>query len=98
MMESTYNFNTHNICPDTGDIYNFNVAISCSDFISVDDLFADVKRLIEHPIRRPAFTRELGAFCQARASQGTITSTWSDFNGAVTDFRATCTLRWGQGA
>lgn len=95
-METTYTFNTHNICPDTGDIYNFSVEIACSDFISVDDLFAEVKRLIEAPIRRPVFTRELGAFCQARAASGSIRSTWADFHGSVTDFRASCVHRWGQ--
>ena len=93
-METTYTFDTHNICPDTGDIYNFTVEIECSDFISVDDLFVEIKRLIAAPIRRPAFTRELGAFCALRTATGSIKSSWSDFHGAVTNFRATCIHRW----
>ena len=97
-MESTYNFNTHNICPDTGDIYNFSVAIECSDFISVDDLLAEIKRIISAPIRRPAFTKELGAFCQARSRRGSIKSDWSDFHGAVTDFHISCAQSWDQQA
>ena len=93
-MESTYSFNTHNICPDTGDIYNFAVAIECSDFISVEALFSEIQRLIAAPIRRPTFTRELGAFCAQRAAKGQIKSSWSDFHGAVTDFQVTCQHRW----
>ncbi len=95
-METTYSFDTHNICPDTGDIYNFTVEIECSDFISVDDIFAEVKHLIEAPIRRPAFTRQLGAFCAARTEAGSIKSSWSDFHGSVTNFRATCIHRWAK--
>jgi hypothetical protein len=95
-MESTYSFNTHNICPDTGDIYNFSVEIACSDFISVDDLFVEIKRLISAPIRRPAFTRELGTFCQARAATGLIKSSWTDFHGSVTNFCASCVFHWGK--
>jgi hypothetical protein len=97
-METTYNFNTHNICSDTGDIYNFSVAIECSDFISVDDIFAEVKRLIAAPIRRPAFTTELGTFCQTRAASGSIKSSWSDFHGSVTDFRVSCIHAWRNNA
>lgn len=94
-MESTYRFNTHNICPDTGDIYNFSVEIECSDFLSVEDLFAEIQRLVANPIRRPAFTRELGSYCHARASRGWIKSSWSDFHGSVTDFNVSCLHRWG---
>jgi hypothetical protein len=97
-MESSYSFNTHNICPDTGDIYNFSVTMKASDFISVEALFTEIQRLIAAPIRRPAFTRDLGAFCAERAASGQITSSWSDFHGAVTDFHVSCQHRWGSAA
>lgn len=95
-MESTYAFNTHNICPDTGDIYDLSVAIETSDFISVEAILAEVKRLSAAPIRRPIFTKGLGQFCESRCERGSVKSNWSDFDGAVSDFHASCTYCWAK--
>ena len=96
VLDTTYAFNTHNICPDTGDIYNLSVAIQVSEFISVDDLLAEIKRLTAEPTRRPVFTKSLGEFCQTRCGQGSIKSSWSDFDGAVSDLQISCTYAWSE--
>ena len=98
VLDTTYAFNTHNICPDTGDIYNLSVTIEVSEFISVDDLLAEIKRLTAKPTRRPVFTKSLGEFCQTRCGRGSIKSRWSDFDGAVTDLLISCTYAWSETA
>jgi hypothetical protein len=94
-MKTTYSFKTHNICPDTGHVVDLRCEIATSDFISVDDLLAEIKRITLEPIRRPIFTQKLGEFCQQRTQGGTIKSTWSDYDGLVSDFEITCLHEWG---
>ena len=95
-MHTTYSFKTHNICPDTGDIFNLLCEITTSDFISVNDLLAELKRITAEPIRRPVFTETLGQFCQKPCKNGVIKSSWSDFDGVVSDFEISCQHEWGE--
>ena len=97
-MLSTYSFKTHNICPDTGCTLDVLCEISTSDFISVYDLLAEIRRITRDPIRRPVFTETLGEFCQQRAKRGVIKASWSDYDGLVSNFQISCQHEWGSPA
>jgi hypothetical protein len=94
-MRTTYSFKTHNICPDTGHTLDVLCEITTSDFISVYDLLAEIKNAAAEPVRRPVFTERLGRFCEQHAKSGIIKSTWSDYDGLVSDFEISCQYEWG---
>lgn len=58
-MQSTYSFKTHARCSDTSVIIDLTCQIAASEFISVYDLLAEIKRITAEPISRPSHMSEV---------------------------------------